>query len=238
MEARAVADADGAPCGSRQSGNRGGGRVPSDPGRRRRGPARAFAIARRGPRRDRARAATRARARGCTASFRVRRLRAERCCGSHRRLEGVREGGHGGSRSTQRGEARNRAIAVRREGGRASRREGRVRLPDASGGRRGDARAERRGRRRRRGGAPGRAGGVAVRDLRRSRRAPARICAGLQACLRRRCRARTRAEWARSPPSRVSVGSRGGSSSSQFMSLFLRSSRSGVLRSSASCMQA
>ena len=90
------------------------------------------------------------------------RLRAERGCRADRRVEGVREGGHGGGGSPDRSAASDRATAVRHQGGRARGREGRL----SSAGRR--PRSTRRcarcsgvGGRRRRRGAARRARGLA-----------------------------------------------------------------------------
>ena len=115
----------------------------SDSGRRRGGASRALALARDRPRGGRPGRPARARARRRIAPVRVPRLRTERRCGADRGIEGVREGGHGRRRRSVRGAARDRASAVRREGGRARCGEGRLRVSNAGGRRRRVAGVER-----------------------------------------------------------------------------------------------
>ena len=110
---------------------------------------------------------------GRPATGRDRGLRAERGRGCDRGVEDVREGRHGGGRGAERGVARGRAAAVRRQGGRPRSGQGRLCLHDR-GGARGRAPGGERARRRVRGrGAARGAGGLAARALRRHGRGPA-----------------------------------------------------------------
>ena len=181
MEARPVAAADGAARRTRQPRHRRSRAVSPGPGGRRRGRARPRAGAPGRPRRRRARGAARRRPRRpppVDGHPGVRPLARRR---GDRGLEDVREGGHGRRGRAHRGDARRADRALRAQGRRPRRGQGRRRLPHAGGGR-GRARRARRARRpARRRGAARRPRGVGVRALRRRHRARAPGRAGLQA---------------------------------------------------------
>ena len=162
--------------------------MPPRAGGRRRGRARPRARARHRARRRRARGAARRGARRRAPVGRDPGLRPVPGGGRDRGLEDLRQGDHGGGGRADGGDARRAGRAVRAQGGRPRRGQGRRRLPDAGRGR-GGARRARRPRRPARGrGAARRARDLGLRDLRRRHGACAAGGAGLQAIAGRRPR--------------------------------------------------